>query len=97
MMNMIEHVATIERDNFRGGDKNSHSIAGQNWGSLALIQLTSVLSTIGKRKTTKINIFHLQLLFIATFFSIDLSTLGSFNMTISSRIDASNYRVMSIS
>ena len=97
MMNIIAHVVTIERSNFRCGDKNSQSIVGQNWGSLVLLQLTSVLSTITKKKTTKINKFCLQLLFLASFFSIDLYAIGSFNITISSRIDAYKYRVISIS
>ena len=94
MMNIIAHV-TIERSNFRSGDKNSQSIVGQNWGSLVLLQLTSVLSTITKNKL--INKFYLQLLFLATFFSIDLYAIGSFDITISSRIDAYKYRVISIS
>ena len=94
MMNIIAHV-TIERSNFRCGDKNSQSIVGQNWGSLVLLQLTSVLSTITKNKL--INKFYLQLLFLATFFSIDLYAIGSFDITISSRIDAYKYRVISIS
>lgn len=95
MMNIIAHVVTIERSNFRCGDKNSQSIVGQNWGSLVLLQLTSVLSTITKNKL--INKFYLQLLFLATFFSIDLYAIGSFDITISSRIDAYKYRVISIS
>ena len=60
MMDMIAHVATIERSNLRGGVKNSQSIVRQNWESLVLTQLTSVLSTISKKKTTKINKFYLQ-------------------------------------
>ena len=95
MMNIIAHVVTTERSNFRCGDKNSQSIVGQNWGSLVLLQLTSVLSTITKNKL--INKFYLQLLFLATFFSIDLYAIGSFNITISSRIDAYKCRVISIS
>ena len=35
--------STIERGNFKGGVKNSQIIVGKNWGSLVLIQLTSVL------------------------------------------------------
>ena len=99
MMNIIAHVVTTERSNSRGGVKNSQSIVEQNCGGFALIQLTTVLSSINKRKTTKINKFYLQLLLFVTFFYIDLSALGSFNTTIamSSKIDAHKYRVISIS